>query len=93
MYWNGFNYSVFLIRMIDLEITKRLRIINPTVSAAAGSCCVYFILSSAFSASEVSEAATDMAESTKTEVGTMKKDALSVCLQHFLVTESHQRKR
>lgn len=71
MYWNGFNYSVFLIRMIYLEITKSLRIIKPTVSAAAGIRNVYFILSSSFSVSEVSEAATDMAETMKTEVGTV----------------------
>lgn len=57
--------------MIYLEITKSLRIIKPTVSAAAGIRNVYFILSSSFSVSEVSEAATDMAETMKTEVGTV----------------------
>jgi len=35
--------------MIDLEITKSLRIIKATVSAAANICNVYFILSSSFS--------------------------------------------
>lgn len=71
MYWNGFNYSVFLIRMIDLGITKSLRIIKPAVSAVAGTRNFCFILSSSFSVFEVSEATTYMAETIKAEAGSV----------------------
>lgn len=71
MYWNGFNYSVFLIRMIDLGITKSLRMIKPAVSAAAGTRNVCFILGSSFSVFEVTEATTDMAETIKAPLKSM----------------------
>lgn len=61
MYWNGFNYLVFLIRMMDLEITRRPRIIK------FSDWCRWhleflFHPSSNFCVSEVSQASTDMAE-------------------------------
>lgn len=41
MHRNGFNYSVSLIGMIDLENTKKFRIIKPTMSASSGTCNLF----------------------------------------------------